>query len=1125
MTDPSDHSPGHTRRDPPTETPPEDVEKRPLPAAGDATTVPRAEYQGDSQEPIDFLDGCTGSFHGSGASEPDTKTPCPEPTIGSVAQYELLEEIAHGGMGVVYRAWDSSLNRFVALKKIRAGELASREEVQRFYTEARAAAALEHAGIVRVYEVGEHTGQHYYVMEFMEGGSLAGRVRERALPPREAVAILAQVAEAIVYAHSRGIIHRDLKPSNVLLDKDGRAKVGDFGLAKMIRNDSHLTITGQVLGTPAYMSPEQAAGKSLEAGPAADVYSLGATLFCLLTSRPPFQAASTVETLEQVRDDEPVSPRRLNHAVNRDLETICLKCLQKEPSRRYATVAALAADLRHWLAGEPIAARPVTRLERLWRLCRRNPAISTLSAFLVLALLLGLAFSIGFAVEARREADRTRAAKEESDGRLYDAEMLLAFQEWKEGQIQSVQERLRRWLPGGGGVDRRGFEWYYLQRLCQLELRTLCGHSGVVWSIAFCPDGRLLASGGEDGEVKLWEVGTGEVRTLPGHIARVWTVAFSPCGRWLASGSADKTVILWDTTTGARRQPLLEHPASVRGIAFHPKGKTLATTSGDSVRIWDLETGKLVSTTLHRQGGVARVVYSPDGSQLVTAGAGGIVKIWDTTTGREVCCLPGHTEVVHGVAFSSDGRYLATAGRDQTLILRDTVAKKLLWSRVAHTGIVWSVAFSTDGRQLATAGEDQLVHIWDTAMGREVSTLRGHTGDVLHVAFSPDSWRMASSDNKGAIKLWDVTSSHESIALRRPGRMFQRVRFSPNGERVAAASLGVVKVWDAFTGRGRVTLSGHTCEIEGLAFSPDGQRLATVSSAVHSGGSLLSGELKVWDIGSGKEILSVAENGSQAVTFSPDGSRLATAGRDNHVRLWELATGENSLILSKHTGSVADVSFSPDGLLVASAGADGTARVWDAVTGRETLILQGNSKPLSRLAFSNGGRRLTTIGSEGTARVWDLPSGKAIRALDGLLTGQRMIALSPDGRRLAAAGGTEAVKVWDLLTGQEILTLGRRGDHSVDVAFSSDGLCLAVAGGRPGTGNQPDSGFGEVWLWDGRSLTPDLLANREAGSLARFLAGKPAPRAAVLEALQTDPTISEAVRGRTRLLLNQGDGH
>ncbi|HEV2946103.1 MAG TPA: serine/threonine-protein kinase, partial [Gemmataceae bacterium] len=353
-----------------------------------------------------------------GEKKEASRQPAPKRSFGD---YELLRQIAHGGMGVVYKARQIKLQRIVALKMIRSGHWATPEEVQRFHEEAVAASQLDHPGIVPIYDVGERDGRHYYSMGFVEGGSLVTLVKDGPLSSRHAAELTQHIAQAVAFAHQHGIIHRDLKPSNVLLDKDGRPKVTDFGLAKRVEGTSHLTLTGQVLGTPNFMPPEQAAGKINDVGPLADVYSLGAVLYCLLTARPPFQAASPVETLKQVIEKEPVSPCDLNAGVDYDLETICLKCLQKEPGKRYPSATSLAEDLGRFLAGEPIQARRVGPIERLVRWCRRKPALAcaVIAAMVLLMAVTGLSFCFAIyqsqtAQELRTKEAATEAALTES---------------------------------------------------------------------------------------------------------------------------------------------------------------------------------------------------------------------------------------------------------------------------------------------------------------------------------------------------------------------------------------------------------------------------------------------------------------------------------------------------------------------------------------------------------------------------------------------------------------------------------------------------------------------------------------------------------------------------------------
>ncbi len=527
------------------------------------------------------------------ASEP-TEAPTLAPTetdgaaIGTMVRYfgdyELLEEIARGGMGVVYKARQVTLNRIVALKMILAGQLASEEDVQRFHAEAEAAANLDHPGIVPIHEVGEHEGQHYFSMGFVEGSSLSAKVADGPLPPREAAELVRAVAEAVQYAHDKGVIHRDLKPANVLLKQssdskgqspeqedtrrasssgsrhstlDSQPMVTDFGLAKKVEGDSGLTATGQILGTPGYMPPEQASGKIDEVTETADVYSLGAILYCLLTARPPFQADNPLDTLMQVLEQEPISPRTLNPKVPLDLETICLKCLEKDRRRRYDSARTLTEELQRFLDGKAILARPISRPARLWRWCKRKPVAAGL---LVTAAALLLTLGVGGwlvasretanareQTELRREADDARQKAQDNlkiaERNAYNSDMLLVQRDWDDANIGHLRELLDRYRHRD---DLRSFEWGYWNRLAHSDLLTLKGHTEWVQGVSFSPDGTRIASASV-AEVKVWDVATGqETLTLEGHTFSVNSVVFSPDGALLASASDNGTVKVWD---------------------------------------------------------------------------------------------------------------------------------------------------------------------------------------------------------------------------------------------------------------------------------------------------------------------------------------------------------------------------------------------------------------------------------------------------------------------------------------------------------------------------------------------------------------------------------------------------
>jgi WD40 repeat protein/serine/threonine protein kinase len=990
-------------------------------------------------------------------------------------RFRILRPHARGGIGQVYVAYDEELHREVALKEIQDRYADHPQSRTRFLLEAEITGGLEHPGIVPVYGLGQYVdGRPFYAMRFIKGDSLKDAVEsfhnaeapgrdpgERALQLRKLLSRFLDVCNAVSYAHSRGVLHRDLKPGNIMLGPYGETLVVDWGLAKPFTvsstpaagaeaplvpgtiEDAGLTAVGTVLGTPQYMSPEQAAGRLDRLGTASDVYSLGATLYYVLTGKAPFEAGDVRVLLLKVQRGEFPRPRRVKPGVASGLEAVCLKAMALAPEERYPSPRALADDVEHWLADEPVSAYREPWSQRLARWARRHRHWIQSGVATLVLLAAGSVVATGLVYGFYRNADRARE-KAEDDSRKADAARDKAEEDWAEANQELVRLHVANgvrlmedgdlinalpWLAKAVEVAERGpgeadpvhrVRWGTVWRRCPKPVQFWLLR-GAVTCAAFSPDGRRVCTGtgqktGEAAEARVWDVDTGLEATAPlKHAGPLTFVSFSSDGRRLVTASRDRTARVWDAATGAKIGSPLEHGDEVVEASFSPDGRRLITASRDRMaRVWEVDTGKQVLPSFEHRGVVRHAMFSPDGQRLLTSAAGeSVAHLWDAVTGQEVAVL-------------------------------------------THEDIVWHMAFGRDGSRLLTASRDKIARVWDAATGKELASLPRQADFISSAAFSPDGRRVALAGGEQGqpqeVRVWDVEKQKPLTVPMRHKSLVTTVSFNPDGRRVlTAGSDGTARVWDAATGAPLTPPLPHAGPVSHAAFGPDGRGVLTASQ---------DGTARVWDTDPNAAVLAVLEHkgGVVRASFSPDDRRVVTSSLDRTARIWEAATGQELTRPLEHAGRVAFASFSADGRRVVTASADRTARVWNAENGNEVTRLE-HGDVVTCASFSADGRRVVTASADRTARVWNAESGRELVALKHDVTVWRA-AFSPDGGRVVTVGFDHRARIWDVETGREVAPSLPHRSFLYDAWFTADGariVSLSV---------DKDSRLGQAQVWD-----------------------------------------------------------
>lgn len=1037
---------------------------------------------------------------GDRLAEPASGGPVPQTgsslvLAGDLGDYEILETIAQGGMGVVYKARQRGLERVVALKMIRSGQFASQREVKRFMAEARLTARLRHPNIVAIHEVGEVGGHRFFSMDYVEGETLAQVIRAQSLPPVRAVRYMAAIARAVEYANKEGVLHRDLKPSNILIDGSDQPQVTDFGLATLADAESSLESGSMIVGTPSYMPPEQIQREIADVGPASDVYSLGAVLYEMLAGRPPFRAASPMDTMMQVLRAEPASPRLLNPAIDRDLETILLKCLEKQPGRRYPNSGALAVDLERYLRHEPILARPLPWYSRLWRACKREPMTASLAGVL---MALALVLAVMGPLMARRERHLRTTADEQRALALRELEVSNAHRLAAEARMAAAESPPRSLLLAVEAVEamrRRAesplpvAEQTLRDLLAQFGGPVVAGFRGRVQWMQLSPDLHWLAvTADADNRVRLWDVTKNptlqEPRVLEAHRNQVSAMTFSPDGAWLATADWDGKVLLWRPADPAASPLLLPgHTNAIHALSISKDSRWLVSAGADGrARVWDLRAANPEQSfrqLARRSAVVKKALFSGNGRWLMAAGDDGGAWLWPVRAegpvdpplvlaepsggSFDVLMKEGSRRVAVVRSDDLDGE---THGGAMRLWDLDAADPSNAWIELPLAADAAAAAdLSIDGHWAASTNADGTVTLWDLTASKPAaspSVLVKHEGGVGTLRFSPDGrWLVTieayaqESSRLPRVRLWDLTAGAKSRPRMLEGhsRTVWHAEFDPSGHWLITASADSrVCLWNL---RGEdpsmspVPLAGHEEAIRSLLVSRDGHRLLTAGA---------DGTLRWWDLRSPSPtapVLRPSARPLRAATCCRNGRWLLALDDASRGWLWdrdlpEWAETEPRLL---STPALTAAAFCPKGTRLAGCTGLGTIAVWTLPSDGPPQVLSGHEGPIHDADIGPDGHWLATAGEDGSVRLWNLDRlATPPQVLVGHTGPVVTVQFSPDGAQLASGDSNGAIRLWRIDARETAVqsVLDQHTGAVLAVRYSSDNRWM-ISGGLDGS--------------------------------------------------------------------------